>query len=87
MPKHHLFLVHGMGTHPIGWADGTIAVLEELYQHYDRLNDVPFRERIEIVPVTYDSRFEQLRESWKDASKLTKLLGDAGASGSLTKWA
>lgn len=82
MRKHVLLLVHGMGdnvnddgTPQTDWADNARRTLEDEYKKYAVLNAVPFEERFEVVPVSYDSVFNNLLTRWADRSRELRAVG------------
>ena len=86
MSKHHLFIVHGMGAHPEGqWHTEIVQTLRAVYQQYEPLNEMPFDDRIEIVPVSYDRHFESLRQNWKNSEALLGQLNGSGTGEVLQK--
>lgn len=82
MRRHVLFLVHGMGDN-VGtdgrierkWADDATATLRDLYEQYRILKMVPFEERFEVVPINYDTIFNDLCRHWADQSAALRATG------------
>ncbi len=68
MSKQLVFLVHGMGNHPAGWADDAKSQLARLYGQYDAVFGLPPFSDFELVEITYDHLFEARRQQWKTNS-------------------
>jgi len=86
MPKHLIFLVHGMGTHPEKWSEGTRKLLTDAYNSYPDLNIIPLEDRFEFVEICYDNIFEDIRKRWKNESEsILKVMGANGLDGDLIK--
>jgi hypothetical protein len=75
MPKHMLFLIHGMGKHGTPWAEDaagpatTLAALSARYAHF--AERIPLADLVEVVPVRYDEVFREAIGRWR---------GEAGAA-------
>lgn len=76
MGKHKIILVHGMGEHGDGWADGHIEQLAELYGSFRLLPlFASFEQLFEFVQVGYNQFFDERRTQWStDAGAVIKLL-------------
>ncbi|RBP49676.1 hypothetical protein [Arenicella xantha] len=69
MAKFTLFLIHGIGIHrDPSWADQAIERLSEAWQRSIKLN-TPMQEHIEVVPICYDSAFEDYLDDFADLGK------------------
>lgn len=72
MSKFTLFLVHGIGIHrDSSWATETIEVLEQAWQRDVKINSqaVNMGDHIEVVPISYDSVFEDYLDDFADLGK------------------
>ncbi|MFT4629602.1 MAG: hypothetical protein ACI8PV_000716 [Dinoroseobacter sp.] len=72
MSKFTLFLVHGIGIHgDATWAQETIVMLEEAWDRDVIINSANSRmsDHIEVVPITYDSVFEDYFDDFSDLGK------------------
>ena len=68
MSKHLIILVHGMGEFGDGWSQGVQGQLKALYSAYRIASDFPFEEYYRIEEITYNRRFDSLREQWRTDS-------------------
>lgn len=85
MPRHQIFLVHGMGEFEPGWSDGIVQQLGGLFDSYPVLKEEGWREFFEFKELRYDQVFEAWRQQWRDdaasvAGTLTQLKLDSGAA-------
>ena len=83
MAKHHLFFIHGMGTHSENWVEEERLkdLLKELYERYEELTELGgFDDRIQCYSVHYNDIFDAQIKRWDDmVSKLrTGLAGSPG---------
>jgi hypothetical protein len=70
MAKHVIFLVHGMGDFTDGWSKDTIQPqIASLYSAYKIAKDLPFDQLFRLQEITYNDRFEGLRNRWKKDSQ------------------
>jgi len=76
-----IFLVHGMGNYPDGWAKPWVDGLRSLYQSYDPLARTPFAERFKVVPIGYDEIFRTIVQRWQqDATSIGAAAPSVGAA-------
>ena len=67
MVRHTLFVIHGIGKHPAGWADNAQTKLRERWNGINTLKSIaPASRSFELVPLSYDSVFESVRKRWRD---------------------
>lgn len=62
MPKHLLFLIHGIGVHETDWAesvDGPVDTLKKVSARYAYFQSKPIEEKVEFVPIHYDEIFQE----------------------------
>lgn len=82
MPRNVIFLVHGMGRHPEGWAgaeDGPVAALVEAANAYPGFtDDDPLGNAVEFVEIAYDDLFDRVVAQWQS---LATDLGQVAAFG------
>ena len=68
MPRNVVFLVHGMGSHPEGWAgaeDGPVAALVNAAAAYPGFTDGdPLTNAVEFVEIAYDDLFNRIVAEW-----------------------
>lgn len=88
MPRHQIFLVHGMGEFDPAWADGVEQLLRGLFDAYPVLKEEGWREFFEFKALRYDQVFESWRQQWRNdaanlANQLTQLKLDGGAAKAL----
>lgn len=63
MPKHLLFLIHGIGVHETDWAeavDGPVKTLQKVSRQYPYFQSKPLEERVEFAPIHYDQIFQEI---------------------------
>lgn len=60
-----IFLLHGMGYHPEGWANETTAFLKDFATRFGDLGGLPFDEFFKPVPLEYDSVFRKYLQTLK----------------------
>ena len=77
MPKHHVFLIHGMGKHESGeWHKAWITTLTELAQKYTRFKTTPLDRWVKFVPINYDDKIDERLNEWgSQAEAIAKHLG------------
>lgn len=90
MPRHQIFLVHGMGEFEPQWSDGIEQQLSGFFDAYPILKDEGWREFFDFKALRYDQVFEAWRQQWRDdaakvADTLTSLKLDSGAAQSLVQ--
>jgi hypothetical protein len=92
MPKHLIFLVHGMGRYGVmengefkpdlkGWFEEATAALKDSYKTFveaDMGLGVAFDDRFTIVPVVYDGIFDKIRTAWAEQAEGWSQLGLGG---------
>jgi hypothetical protein len=89
MPKHVLFLIHGIGMHGENWAeelDGPIGTLKRVSEGYAYFKDTPLESKVEFVPLEYDRIFRAATKEWQKDSNAVKDADPAGAVAKLTSW-
>ncbi len=69
MAKHIIFLVHGMGDFKKGWSESVQDQVKSLYSAYKISRDFSFDTFFRFQEITYNHRFDKLREQWKKDSK------------------
>jgi hypothetical protein len=72
MAKFTLFLVHGIGIHrDASWADETTQMLSKAWQRDIEINSqsADMEDHIEVVPISYDSVFEDYLDDFADLGK------------------
>jgi hypothetical protein len=89
MPKHQIFLVHGMGEFTAGWSKPVADFLLKQYQRYDLLKKLKFEEHFEFQEVLYNDFFDGLREKWKKKREavLQEMAGNGLSGGTVGKLA
>lgn len=60
-----IFLLHGMGFHPEGWARDATRFLEDFATRFGNLGGMPFDEFFKLVPLEYDSVFRKYLQTLK----------------------
>lgn len=86
--KQTIFLVHGMGNHPEGWAknEGFIDAITKAYNQYEYLAKTPIEQRFDFVPINYDNVFVNLVNTWaSNAKMISALAGEVGAPQAIAK--
>ena len=81
MSKHILYLIHGMGVHQEeNWANGVIAKLKELSEHYSYFDENKLEDEVKFVQITYDNIIssEVLNEWQADAEKISDFAKENG---------
>jgi hypothetical protein len=69
MTTHHLFFVHGMGSHSNNWVEdeGIKGLIKTLYESYDGLTELGnFDERIRCHSIFYNDIFDDQIKRWDD---------------------
>lgn len=66
MPKHQIFLVHGMGEFSAGWSTSIADLIRKKYNSYSRLKKLKFDEHFEFQEILYNDFFEDLRKKWQN---------------------
>ena len=75
-----LFVVHGMGSHPPGWAQDIRDKLDQVASAYAAFKQSAFSRQVQIIEIRYDGVFEQYIEQWQaDADKLAQWSADEKA--------
>jgi hypothetical protein len=84
MPKHVLFLVHGMGDTVPGWSTPVQALIKQKYQLYQTLKDNKFDKHFVFKELNYNHVFEGHIEKWKEnAAAVTNILEVSGIESEL----
>ncbi|WP_447977941.1 hypothetical protein [Candidatus Nitrospira bockiana] len=89
MPKHILFLIHGIGLHEPVWGeelDGPIKTLEAISAEYGYFKKPgqALHDKVEFVTVHYDEVFQEIIAKWRqDASAIAQFDQDRVLQGSL----
>src|SRR6476620_9939729 len=89
MPKHIVFLIHGIGIHETEWGeevDGPIKTLQKVSQQYAyfQKDGQALTDKVEFVAVNYDEIFEEIITKWRqDASSIAQFDVDNVLKGSL----
>jgi len=65
MPKHILFIIHGMGVHESGWEKEVTKTLSESAGRFEAFKQIPLENRIDFVPISYDDIITDVLERWK----------------------
>ena len=90
MPKHIVFLLHGIGVHDKSrWAeepDGPIATLNQVSAQYGYFKAKPLDQRVEFAPLHYDEIFCELVEQWQADSQLARQWDPTGVLADTTAW-
>jgi hypothetical protein len=77
MPKHLLFLIHGIGVHETDWAeevDGPVKTLQKISRQYPYFQSKPLEEKVEFVPIHYDEIFQEIAsQCQQDAAQIEEL--------------
>jgi len=84
-----VFLVHGIGVHQKDWEQEFTTAINQAYDQYPNLKEVPIDERFEFVALGYDQIFRELVETWaNNAAIITNLGADLGqpVTTKLVKW-
>ncbi|MBC54234.1 MAG: hypothetical protein CMQ34_10425 [Gammaproteobacteria bacterium] len=68
MSKHLVFLIHGMGAYKKDWSTDAQATLKKAYDAYPTLAKVKFNEAYSFQEITYDDKFERIRDAWDSES-------------------
>jgi hypothetical protein len=84
MPKHQIFLVHGMGQFERGWSSSTADLLNRVFDDYEVGKELRLSDSYDFPEITYSSVFEKWREQWKeDAADLAGKLKTGGLEASI----
>lgn len=78
MQKQLLFILHGVGTYGAGWSDDAASLLAKKWDAIPECAALgSAAEAFEIVPLSYDSAFEEIRTRWReDLGKVKGALGE-----------
>ena len=89
MPRHIVFLIHGIGIHEAEWGeevDGPIKTLEKVSQQYAYFQKTgqALTDKVEFVAIDYDEVFEEIITKWQqDSSSIAQFDVDKVLKGSL----
>ena len=84
MPRHQIFLVHGMGQFERGWSSSTADLLNKVFGDYEVGKALGLSDSFEYAEITYSAVFEKWREQWrKDAADLAGKLKSGGLEASI----
>ena len=72
MARSLIFMLHGMGNQPEGWAGPYVDAIKEAYGLYPFLQDTPIEERLAFVPLQYDDIFREIVQTWADNAALVR---------------
>jgi hypothetical protein len=77
MPKHQIFLVHGIGNYEPGWSGRLEKQFRGLFEQYPSLKNDRIGDAFDFKEVTYSQVFEKWQQQWRDdANSLAgKLVG------------
>jgi hypothetical protein len=87
-----LILVHGMGSHPVGWSDDIKKKLDEVASRYAAFKggSASFTSQIEFAEVRYDGIFDHYAGQWSqsndDFATFVQSQGAAWDPSALVKW-
>jgi hypothetical protein len=88
MPKHLLFLIHGIGVHETDWAeavDGPVKTLRKVSQNYPYFQSKPLEDKVEFVPIHYDEIFQEVAsQCQRDATQFERLDPTGTLTGALS---
>jgi hypothetical protein len=84
MPKHVLFLVHGMGDTVPGWSDPVQQCIRDTYQQYKIARLKKFEHNFTLCELNYNHVFKSHIEKWEENAKaVTSLLEASGIDNKL----
>ena len=84
MPKHVIFLVHGMGDTVPGWSAPVQELIKQKYQLYKISTIKKFDKNFVFKELNYNHVFEGHIETWKEnASAVTNILDASGIESNL----
>lgn len=89
MPKHTLFLIHGIGAHGVNWAeqlDGPIETLRKVSERYAYFQSKPLASKVEFAPVHYDPIFSAATQRWQNDAQFLRENDPGGIGAGLTDW-
>lgn len=89
MPKHLLFLIHGIGVHETDWAeavDGPVKTLQKVSRQYASFQSRPLEERVEFVPIHYDEIFQEIVSQYQKDANQAEQLDPTGALKGALSW-
>jgi len=89
MPKHRLFLIHGIGAHGANWAEqlgGPIETLKNVSQQYAFFQQTPLEDKVEFIPIHYDSIFQDATNRWQHEANFLQQNDPTGIAGDLVGW-
>jgi len=89
MPKHTLFLIHGIGAHGVNWAeqlDGPIESLKRISERYAYFQIKPLTTRVDFVPIHYDAIFQTATQRWQNDAQFLQEHDPSGLAAGLTEW-
>jgi hypothetical protein len=92
MPKHQIFLVHGMGEFEPGWSGAIQLQFKALFEQYPSLSADRIGDAFELKELNYAQVFEKWRKQWREdanaaAGALTAVGLDSGEAQKLVKLA
>jgi len=89
MPKHTVFLIHGIGAHGRDWSeklDGPIETLKRMSEKYEYFAQKPLVEKVDFVPIHYDDIFQKATTRWQNDATFLREHDPTGLSGELVGW-
>jgi hypothetical protein len=89
MPKHTLFLIHGIGAHGSNWAEraeGPIETLKRVSRQYAYFQQRPLEDKVAFEPIHYDDVFQAATTRWQNDARFLEEHDPTGISGDLTQW-
>lgn len=82
MPKHQIFIVHGMGQYTADWSKSTVEILQKQFGAYPMAKALEMDTAFEFAEINYSTVFDKWREQWaNDAQTKSNQLLEGGLSG------
>lgn len=84
MPKHQIFLVHGMGQFERGWSASTAKLLTKVFGAFPVPKAIRLDDAFDFPEITYSKVFDKWRSQWKaDAASIAGQLATGGLVSSI----
>jgi hypothetical protein len=84
MPRHQIFLVHGMGQFERGWSSSTAQLLNQVFSNYTIPKAMGLDTAFDYPEITYSAVFDKWRDQWRqDAKDIAGKLKSGGLASSM----